>query len=155
MISRISNFFENYLKNGEAAPEEDRERQLQLASAALMVELCKTDQDIDAAETEAVMTILQNQYDLDSETLDELLDLAEEEVKESTSLYPFTSLFNEEYSYEDKTRLIMNLWQVAYADGNLDRYEEHMIRKIADLLYVKHADFIRTKLAAKENLQQD
>lgn len=153
MLAGISSFFENYLKDrGEESGGEDKAHKIQLASAALMIELCKTDQDIDDSETNALVEILKSRFDLSAERLEELMRLAEQEVKDAVSLYQFTSLLNEEFNYEDKTLLIRNLWEVAFADGNLDRYEEHLIRKVAELMYVSHSDFIRTKLAVKEEM---
>ena len=153
MLAGISSFFENYLKDrGEESSEEDKAHKIELASAALMIELCKTDQDIDDSETETLVGILKSRFDLSAERLEELMRLAEQEVKDAVSLYQFTSLLNEEFNYEEKILLIRNLWEVAFADGNLDRYEEHLIRKVAELMYVSHSDFIRTKLAVKEEM---
>ena len=153
MLQSINRFFDNYLKPSES-PAENRStqtNQLQLASAALMIELCRADQHFDEEETRKISSILRSQFDLSQETLDELYELAQQEAEEATSLYQFTSLINEAYGYEAKIALIHNLWEVAYADGNLDRYEEHLIRRIAELLYVSHSDFIKTKLQVKND----
>ena len=99
--------------------------------------------------TQKISSILQNKFDLPEDTLEELFDLAQQEADDATSLYQFTSLINEAYEYPAKITLIQNMWEVAFADGNLDRYEEHLIRKVAELLYVSHSDFIKTKLAVK------
>ena len=150
MLRNISIFFEKHLKpaqlNDDAKQVADK---IQLASAALMIELCKADQSIVGIETDKITDILRNQFNLPEQTLNELISLAQQEADEATSLYQFTSMINEAYDYEAKIALILNMWEVAYADGDLDRYEEHMIRKVADLLYVSHSDFIKTKLATK------
>ena len=78
--------------------------------------------------------------------------MAETAATEATSLFEFTSLINESYSYDQRVQLVENLWKVAFADLKLDRYEEHMIRNVSDLIYVRHSDFIRTKLKVKEAL---
>jgi uncharacterized tellurite resistance protein B-like protein len=75
--------------------------------------------------------------------------LAEEEAREATSLYQFTSLMNEHFDHREKVLMILNMWEVAYADGRIDRYEEHLIRKVADLLYLSHKDFITSKQQAR------
>lgn len=154
MLAGITRFFDTYLKDhgGDATPL-DREHRLRLASAALMIELCKSDQEISDDETRALTDILRSRYELEPARIEELMRLAEQEAREATSLYQFTSLLNESCSYEEKTRLIKNLWEVAFADGKLDRYEEHLIRKVAELMYVSHGDFIRTKLEVKESLE--
>jgi uncharacterized tellurite resistance protein B-like protein len=78
----------------------------------------------------------------------ELLELAEEERSESTDYYQFTSLINDNYTPEQKIRLVELLWRIAYANESLHLYEEHLVRKIADLLHVPHSAFIASKLNA-------
>lgn len=150
MLQNISIFFEKYLSPTlESDTGDEVVDRLHLACAALMIELCKADLSIDDTEIKKVSNILQNKFDLPEETLDELFDLAQQEADDATSLYQFTSLINEAYEYPAKITLIHNMWEIAFADGNLDRYEEHLIRKVAELLYVSHSDFIKTKLAVK------
>ncbi len=154
MIDTIKRFFDDNLGTPAEEDAEHRDRRLRLASAALLMELMKTDRHIDEAETRAFNAVLQRTFNLDSEALAEIAELAEEESRQATSLYEFTSLVNESYSYDDKTQLIENMWRVAYADGELDKYEEQLIRKTADLIYVEHRDFIRRKHQARDNPQE-
>ena len=77
-----------------------------------------------------------------------MIEQASDRVDESTSLYEFTRVINDHYSAEQKLQLVSCMWQVAYADGNLDKYEEHLIRRVAELTYVPHQDYIRVKLEA-------
>lgn len=150
MLSTISSFFESHFGGQEGSKKTHTTDQLHLASAALMIELCKADQSIDDAETNALVQILKERFKLEENDLEELMQLAEQEAKEATSLYQFTSLMNENFEYPEKVKLIQNMWEVAYADGHIDRYEEHMIRKVADLLYLSHKDFIKSKHKARE-----
>lgn len=149
MIASLARFFDLCLKPAERESTAGSEQRLRLASAALLMELGCADHDFSEAEHQALRQILRERYGLDAVQLDELWQLAQAEKHDATSLYQFTSLFNEHYDYPAKLQLLANLWQLAYADGRLDRYEEHMIRKVADLLYVSHKDFIQTKLAAR------
>jgi uncharacterized tellurite resistance protein B-like protein len=150
MLQNISIFFEKYLNPTlESNTGDEVIDRLHLASAALMIELSKADYSIDDSELKKISSILQKKFDLPEDTLEELFDLAQQEAEDATSLYQFTSLINEAYEYPAKITLIQNMWEVAFADGNLDRYEEHLIRKVAELLYVSHSDFIKTKLAVK------
>ncbi|MFZ8928756.1 MAG: TerB family tellurite resistance protein [Gammaproteobacteria bacterium] len=149
MLKAITSFFENHFS------EEDDEHhhsanKLQLASAALMIELSKSDQEIDETETAKLVQILKERFELEQDDLDELITLAKEDVREATSLYQFTSLMNEHFNYGEKVQLVMNMWEVAFADGKIDRYEEHLIRKVAELLYLDHKDFILSKQRARE-----
>jgi uncharacterized tellurite resistance protein B-like protein len=86
---------------------------------------------------------------LDRREVKELVALAESRVNEATSLYEFTRVINDHYNAEQKLQLIDSMWVVAYADGNLDKYEEHLIRQVAELTYVPHQDYIRSKLEAQ------
>lgn len=151
MIDTIKRFFDDNLGAPAEEDAEHREHRLRLASAALLMELMQTDRHIDETETRAFNAVLQRTFDLDSAALAEIAELAESESRQATSLYEFTSLVNESYSYDDKTQLIENMWRVAYADGVLDKYEEQLIRKTADLIYVEHRDFIRRKQQARDN----
>ena len=152
MLQSINTFFNKYLSPAEqhdagvALVEKNH-----LACAALMFELCKADHSIDDIETKKISSILQSKFNLPEATLEELFNLAQQEADEATSVYQFTSLINESYDQKDKIALIQNMWEVAFADGNLDRYEEHLIRKVAELLYVSHSDFIKSKLAVKNS----
>lgn len=149
MITSITRFFESCLKAPAQENPQHAEQRLQLASAALLMELSVADQQFSNEEMHVLKTILHESFGLSGEQLDTLWKLAREEVSNATSLYQFTSLFNEQYDYKAKIQLLSCMWRVAYADGRLDRYEEHTIRKVADLLYMSHKDFIQTKLAAR------
>lgn len=154
MIVSIKRFFENQLKINSAESPAIKNHRLQLASAALMIELLKTDRHIDERETSAVKEILLKTFALSPVELDDIIELAGREASQAVSLYEFTSLINEGYSYEDKILLIENLWRVAFADNHLDKYEEQLIRKTADLVYLSHSDFIKTKIKVRDQLQQ-
>lgn len=119
---------------------------LQLAAAALLLEVARADYQRDQREFTAVKQALQQRFGLSEADLHELLQRAESESSSATALYPFTRLINENCDEREKTELIQALWQVAAADGDIDKYEDHLIRQVADLLYVSHSDFIRTKL---------
>jgi uncharacterized tellurite resistance protein B-like protein len=148
MLNAISKFFDIHFGQ-EDDSEASHESRLQLASAALMIELIRADRQFDQAETDAMLAILKERFDLDQSAMDELMILAEEEAREATSLYQFTSLMNEHFDHREKVLMILNMWEVAYADGRIDRYEEHLIRKVADLLYLSHKDFITSKQQAR------
>lgn len=153
MIEKIRQFFNSNLSitgvnsAGDSAPRDDHT--LRLTTAALLIEVSQADFDLDAAEKASIVDTLRNTFNLSTMELDSLVTMAEEEVEQSTSLYQFTRLVNDFYDYEQKLTLISSMWQVAFADNNLDRYEEHLIRKVAELTYVTHKDFIRLKQTAR------
>jgi uncharacterized tellurite resistance protein B-like protein len=145
MLKKIRLFFESELNINQADSSKDRQKGIQLATAALLIELINADAEIDGREWESLKNTLQQTFALDKESLQELISLAHESLQDSTDLYQFTQLINKHYEYEDKFRLLECMWRVAHADGRIDRFEEHLIRKIAGLIHVAHSDFIRAK----------
>ena len=91
-------------------------------------------------------------FKIENDEVDELIAFAKENVKDSTSLYEFTRDINDSFSAEQRIQLIESMWKIAYADGNIDKYEEHIIRKVSNLIYVAHSDFIKAKISAKEQI---
>jgi len=146
MLSRIKRYFEQRLLPDQEADEKTRARELQRATAALLIEVAKADFEQDDVERAAILATLRETFDLDEAMLEELVELAQAASKEANDVYQFTQLANEHYSYADKTKLVEYLWRVAFADGRLDRYEEQFIRKVAGLLHVSHLDFIKAKV---------
>ncbi len=119
------------------------------ATAALLMEAARSDHHVAEIEQQAITRLIQEKFSLDSNRANEITVRAEQQTEHATSLHPFTRLINEGCSYEEKVGLIKMLWQVAYADGHKDMHEEHLIRKLADLLYVPHREFIRTRLSVE------
>lgn len=150
MILAIKKFFQDKLLLTDEVGQSDGAHRIELASAALLLELMKIDGQFDERETQAIADVLASTFSLERQTLIEIMKLAEDETHRSSSLYEFTSLVNAGYSYEQRVRLIENLWRVAFADRQIDRYEDALIRRISDLIYVKHSDFIKTKLKVRD-----
>ena len=117
-----------------------------LSISILMIEVSKSDDSFDESERSQIISILQEKFNLNDNQISTVIKIADEKNEDMISLYEWTSIINETYDYKSRVGVIKSLWDVAHADGNIDKYEDYTIRKIADLLYVKHADFIRTKL---------
>ena len=145
MINKIKDLISNFSSKEEIIEESDLSS-LNNACAALLVEIAFADKDFDETEKQALKQALIQTYDISESEIQEIIEDAETTVDESTSLYGYTRIVNDEFGYEDKLNLLKNLWKVAYADGYLDKYEEHIIRKISDLIHVSHSDYIRIKL---------
>ncbi len=122
---------------------------INIAVAALMIEIMIADDKVDPDEKKQLKVFLQSYLMLDSEKVETLIQLAESQTGQSSDIYQFTRLINDNFDYEQRCELIKGLWQLAYADHQLDKYEEYTIRKISDLLYLRHQDFIKAKLSAK------
>ena len=142
MLNAIKEFFTQNIAGDEP---ESMEHRLQLATAALLLEMMQQDHQVTDAERKAVLQTLKDKFALDEQETRELIALARQEAEDAVDYHQFTSLIAREYSADEKIRVIENLWTIAYADGHLDALEEHMIRRIADLIYVPHRDFIKTR----------
>lgn len=149
MIASIKGFFSQFIEPGTKQADANGERALQIATAALLLEMMRMDRHIAEEERTSVVATLRAQFGLEADQLETLLELAEEEARQATSYYQFTSLINKSCSAEQKNRIIENLWHVAMCDGHIDAHENHLMRKIADLLYVGHADYIAAKQRAR------
>lgn len=129
--------------------EESGKRNVRLAAAALLIETARADYAESAVETSKLMTLLTTALALEPAEVRELVNAAEERLEDATSLYEFTLVINDNCTLDRKLQLISAMWAVAYADGNIDKYEEHLIRNVADLIYVPHSNYIQCKLAAQ------
>ena len=149
MINKIKDLISNFSSKEEIIEESDLSS-LNNACAALLVEIAFADKDFDETEKQALKQALIQTYGISESEIQEIIEDAETTVDESTSLYGYTRIVNDEFGYEDKLNLLKNLWKVAYADGYLDKYEEHIIRKISDLIHISHSDYINIKLEIRE-----
>lgn len=150
MIAGIKNFFTQMIEPGAKETGVASQHALQLATAALLLEMMRMDSSVTAAETAAVTKVLRSRFGLRTEEVEMLMVLAADEARQATDYFQFTSLINKSFSAEQKVQVVEYLWQVAYADGHLDAHEQHFMRKIADLLYVSHADYVAAKQRARE-----
>ena len=148
MINKIKELITKF-GNKEEIGEESDLSQLNNACAALLVEIAFADKEFDETEKTSLKLTLMETYAIEEADIDEIIKDAENTVAESTSLYGYTRIVNDEFEYKDKLSLLRNLWKVAYADGNLDKYEEHLIRKISDLVHISHSDYINIKLEVR------
>lgn len=149
MISTIKKFFDQNLSNEPGSASGTPEHRLQLATAAMLIEVMSADDKWEFAEKEAVMTLLRNRFSLSESETRALVELAKTETDAAVDHYQFTSLINRSFSREEKMSLIEHLWVVAFADGHVDKYEDHAIRKLAELLYVDHKEFVIAKHRAQ------
>jgi len=149
MLSAIKNFFE---KNMSPEGNGDLEHELKLATAALLIEMMYQDDQVNEKEIDAAKKALTEKFGLTDDEYHALFALAEEEVREAVDYHQFTSLIAREFTQAQKIKVVELLWSVAYADSHLDALEEHMVRKIADLIYVSHRDFMKTKHKVQSTL---
>ncbi len=146
------NFFKKIFKTEESEKPTIDDKTSTKACIALLLETSMADEVLDESELQALKNTLQKDFLIDEDEIDELINLAKENVQDSTSLYEFTRDINDNFDATERVKLIESMWKIAYADGNIDKYEEHIIRKVSNLIYVAHSDFINAKLAAKEKI---
>ncbi len=132
---------------------ESQEKKLQIATGALFLELANSDDDFSSGEKEKIISMMKKLFDLDDNHVRELLQLSEQKMEKSVSLYEYTNVINQYFSDEEKYRVIKNLWRLAYVDGKLDRYEDHIIRTINTNLKLPHSDFVAAKLEARSEAE--
>ena len=145
MIKRIKDLLSNF-SNQEEDVEDEKISSLDKACSALLIEVAYADKIFDESEIISLKESLKETYNIDDKIIDELISDAKKTVDESTSLYEYTRVVNDEFDYSDKLELLSRIWRLAFADGNLDKYEDHLIRKISDLIHISHSDFIKIKL---------
>ena len=133
------------LAKEDKATTDVEHRALELACAALMFEVARADFAVEATEQETVTTQLTEQFNLSADEVSTITEAAVEQADAATCLFEFTRTLNELASAQQKRTLLAMMWRVAMADNALSQYEEHVIRKVADLLYLPHSDFIAAK----------
>ncbi len=155
MLKTIQDFFNRRIQStlsDSDSTEKQSEHALQLATAALLIEVTRADFKVEESEQRMVKEAIHNAFDLTQEETEELLQLADEKVRESVSIYEFTHLIDRNFPLEKKKQIVEHLWRVAFSDENVDQEEELLIRRVAKLLHIFHEDFIDAKLRARDSI---
>ncbi|MDG1112537.1 MAG: TerB family tellurite resistance protein [Pseudomonadales bacterium] len=147
MMNKLSNWFNQSI---EAPTVDDVPHELELATAALMMEVARADFEQSEAERSLMLQKLGSRLKLTDEAVAGLLLLAQDASEEAHDLYSFTSIINERFTYPEKKQLVVNLWEIALADAHIDPQEDHIIRRIAGLLSVDHSDVIHARAKARD-----
>lgn len=150
VLKTVQSFFSQHIQSEDSG--QSPEHGQQLAAAALLFEVSRSDQDIDEKEKTRIEEIVRTKFDLSSAEVETLMELAEQEVHDASSLFGFTSLINDHWSVDQRVHLAELMWQVAFADGRLDDHEVHLMRKVQKLLHIPHKRFIGAKLQARESV---
>lgn len=147
MIKKLLELILPSQKNDEKL---DSKKHIHVCCLALLIEVAKSDTDFSEVEIKKIRSMAYEQFSLPLS--EDAFDIARNVSKDSTSVFEFTSIINEHYSLDEKFQLILAMWSVAYADDQIDKYEEHLIRKVSDLIYLPHVRFIEAKhIAATKN----
>ncbi|MGX9463286.1 tellurite resistance TerB family protein [Shewanella sp. A14] len=147
MIAKLKQFIQSHTQ--ESSPE-DKVKHLNLAAATLLLEVVYADEHVATTEAALLPEMLISTLQISAAEATELLDDAKHSRHNATSLFEFTTEINSQFSVEDKQKLLLSMWRLAYADGELSRYEDQIIRRTADLLYLKHSELIQMRNIAIE-----
>ena len=142
-------FFKNLFKT-EDSEAESKDNSIQKSICSLMIEVAYADNQLDESELKAIANSL-SKLDIQQEEIREIVDETLAKSKESISFYEHTRILNDQLDYDQKKDVLNSVWSIAFADGQMNKHEEHLIRRIADLLYLNHKDFINSKLDHKNN----
>jgi uncharacterized tellurite resistance protein B-like protein len=138
----------------DSASGKPRPNRVQVATAALLVEIAKADGDFSDEERKRIIVLMKEEFNLDEECVNELLELSEQKVRDSISVYEFSSVINESFTQQEKLELLKNLWRIVYEDGKLDSHEDRLIKIIGSTLNLDHKDVIGAKLFVKQELRK-
>ena len=144
MLKKLNHFFNTLLEQKDET--KNIQRPLELACAVLLCEIMRADGHLSPAEEQQLLNILQQKFSLSRQQANELLVNACSLSEDATDFYQFTSQLNQTYSRNQRVEMVNLLWTIAYADGQLASIEEHIIRKISDLLHLRHSEYIATKI---------
>ena len=146
MIDLVKKFFNKTQGTSSRDAAGGDTHDIRVATCAILLEMAHIDEEFDAAEQERILDILKRHYQLGDAYADTLLQTADQEREGSIDLWRFTRLINQHYSLEEKFRIIEMIWKIAYEDGRLDKHEDYLAHKLADLLHIDHKRLIQAKL---------
>ncbi|MBF9000429.1 MULTISPECIES: tellurite resistance TerB family protein [Vibrio] len=146
MFNSLHSLFKQLLEGTDLSQQSQNPN---FAIACLLAEVAGADHDINQQEHDAKLELLKKLLNVSDSDAQALITQADEQIKQSASLYEFTTQLRE-LSQEARFDLIKAMWEVAHADGEIDPLEDAVIRKAAELLYVDHGEFIRAKLLVTE-----
>jgi len=154
MIKRIVESLVTAIKSTGSSEAEtpDRENALRLATAVLMVEVARADHVFEQSEFDRLLALITEHFELSPDDAADLVDRASESAEDVAHLHDFTQLLHQHLSEAEKARIVGLLWKIAYADGRLDKYEDSLVLKISDLLYVARGRVMRLKHDAANEL---
>lgn len=146
MLDILKGFFSKSTEDSTRTTVQKTDHDIRVATCALFVEIARIDEKFTQEEMETIISILKEKYNLSQEHADALIAEAEKELNESVDLWQFARLINENYSNEEKVKIIETLWQIVYVDGKMDRYEHYLMNKLKKLLRLSHDQLIDAKL---------
>ncbi len=146
MIDLVKKFFGKSAEGRSENKTTERPHDIRIATCALFLEMANIDEDFTQPERDRILGILKREYHLSDEHADALVEASTAELKRSIDYWRFTNLINQNYSIDEKIRIIETVWSIAYTDGKLDKHEDYLVHKLANLLNLTHKQLIDAKL---------
>lgn len=143
LLSQVANSLSESSSGKDDAP--GREAAIRKATAVLMLDVALADNVFDDREIDRVLALIASRFALPPADAADLVDLAKDTADDLVSLHEFTTVLHANLTEDEKASVVSLLWDVAYADGQLDKYENALILKISDLLYVSRVRVMRSK----------
>lgn len=143
---------ENNISHPETQKDEDKKHKLEVATCALFIELAKADGNFTNEERDFIISTMKECFKLNESEVEAMIELAEQKVEKSISIYEFTTELNELLNQSEKESVIKNLWRLIFMDKKLNTYEDSLIKKIASTLNLEHKTIIELKLQVKKEL---
>jgi uncharacterized tellurite resistance protein B-like protein len=146
MIDLMKKFFEKRQMIGSTAQEPDSDHDIRIATCAIFLEIANIDGEFTEDERHLIVSILKQKYQLSDAYVAELIEAARKQLDQSLDLWHFTNLINQNYSDEERCRIVEMVWRIVYVDGRLDKHEDYLMHKLSKLLRLTHGQLIDAKL---------
>ena len=145
MIDLVKSFFEKTKEE-----KKDPSRDIPVATCALLLEMSQIDGDFSEEERNGILAVVCRDFCVSEDMAEAILKASKEELDGSRDLWQFTNLINRNYTPEEKIKIIETVWRIAYTDNKLDKYEDFLVHKLANMLYLSHRQLIDAKVRVME-----
>jgi uncharacterized tellurite resistance protein B-like protein len=152
MIDLVKQVLGARKRSRDTAGEDEGKHRVPVAACALLLEMAHIDGEFTEEERRLIVSILEHDFGLGAEEAASIMETAREELKKSIDLWQFARLINRHYTEEEKVRVIEMIWKVVYADGRLEKHEDHLVHSLGRLLRLDHSQLIEAKLKIKDAL---
>jgi uncharacterized tellurite resistance protein B-like protein len=150
MLEKIKDFFSNKISVEQSAGPVDIQRNLRVATCALLIEMASIDDEFETAERDRIINLFQDEYGLSDGDIKRIFDLARQELDTRVDLWGFTNLINQYFDKDQKIKVIEMVWEVVYADGKLSAHEDYLVHKLYKMLDLSHSEMIDAKMRVLE-----
>lgn len=125
-----------------------------VAACIVLLEAAHADEECSDEERAHVISTMRQVFSISTELAEELIALSHQERKEAIDLWQFTNHINQEFSHQEKMKVMEAVWRIIHADGHIDMHEDYFAHKLANLLRLTHSEMIAAKLNAKEGREK-